>query len=423
MEINELIGEADRHLREADPLCSDANAYYAEMRVLVEQSTILWARILFLHTAQQDQLQNMGNVCLVIKNAVDKSQQESHHRIKALRRSRAELRTLLESLKATPLDPAFRGDGTIEGAPTTEKASLYHFVHEDDISALEARVDEMTELVQRQLVDLDRLPAEVQAQLADLRTRGPNVQDGVLQSEIPRKMARITSRAAPFASHMADLLVALTSHYDLCSQIPQLPAEDAAQAMQVVLGDREQVQSALNQLKDARSQLKARHRESQRMQHSLDIVFEQCKSYETELATFVTNTLQPALGQVEATFGECKLRFPEIDAVTNELSSLAEYYKLFMKSYHALIVEIGRRHESAKQLSKVVENANNALAGFHKRESEMRAEFSETYHQFLPPELWSGLAHPPKEYSIQLEPEPLPVVSKDTLLTALRDHQ
>lgn len=411
MEIGELVSEAERSLRSADPLCIDANAYYAELRLLVEQSIVLWARILFLHAAQQDQLQSLGNVSLVIHSGVEKAREDCEHRVKTMKRSRVELRTLLATLKQTNVDEAFHGHST-----------LYQYVHEGDVSALETQVDLLADQLLRSFAEIEGAPDRIKKLLAELRDQSSQLPP-VVEATIPRKMAKLTSKATPYANDMANLLTALTSHYDLCSQIPQLSPEEASEAIQVAMGDREQVIDALERLKECRSQLKSRHRESQRLQHSLAMSFETLKGFEDSVSDFISNQLRPVLLSISEKHSECRQLFLDVESVTAELNGLTDYYRLFKRSYHALIIEIARRKESSKHLSKVVENANNALSGFISREHDSRQTFLDTYHEYLPRELWPNMADMPREYKIILEPEQLPDLTKAALLEAMKDQE
>lgn len=410
MEISELVSEAERSLRSADPLCADANAYYTELRLLVEQSIVLWARILFLHAAQQDQLQSLGNVSLVVHSGVEIVRGDCEQRIKAMKRSRIELMGLLAKLKQTTVDEAFKGHNT-----------LYQYVHESDIFALESQVDLLADQLMKSFAEIENVPDRVQRLLAELRDKSSQLPP-VVEATIPRKVAKLTSKATPYANDMASLLNALTSHYDLCSQIPQLSPEEAKEALEVAMGDRVQVFDALERLKECRSQLKSRHRESQRLQHSLAMSFETLKGFEDSVSDFISNQLRPALLSISEKHSECRQLFLSVESVTSELNSLADYYRLFKKSYHALIIEIIRRKEAFKHLSKVVENANNALNGFVSREHDSRQTFLDTYHEFLPKELLASMADMSREYKIILEPENLPDLAKATLMDAMKDQ-
>lgn len=406
MEVPNLIIEAEEALRKADPLCTSGDTYYAETKLLIEQTTVLWARILFLHTAQQDQLQIIGNVCLVSHSGVEKTSLQSQQRIKLLKKCRHELRTLLSDLKATEVDPAFKGN-----------ANLFEYIHEDSTVMLEKRVDDLVDQLKNKFGLIDSVPVKIQHKLAQLRSQAPSLPTA-LDSETLRKLNKISDKSGILVGEMADILTSLTNNYDLCSQIPSLSEEDAKEATQVALGDREHVVEAVEQLKASSNRLRLKFTDSQRLQHSLAMAFEQFISYDNSISEFIQTELRPSLILMNDESSKCVSIFTQIDEIAAEITGLTEYYRLFMKSYDALVLEVMRRHESQKQLKKLIDNANNALRGFRQRELDSRAEFLNTYRDYIPEELWSGMADLPEEYSVKHTAEDLPELTKASLTQA-----
>lgn len=406
MDVPNLITEAEDALRKADPLCTSGDTYYAETKLLIEQTTVLWARILFLHTAQQDQLQIIGNVCLVSHSGVEKTSIQCQQKIKLLKKCRNELRALLADLKATEVDPAFKGN-----------ANLFDYIHEDSTVMLEKRVDDLVDELKSKLGLIDSVPVKIQQKLVQLRSQAPSL-PAALDSETLRKLNKLSDKSGVMVGEMADTLTSLTNNYDLCSQIPSLSEEDAQEATQVALGDRQHVIEAIEQLKASTNRLRLKYTESQRLQHSLAMAFEQFITYDNSISEFIQTELRPCLILMNDESAKCGSIFTQIDEIAAEISGLSEYYRLFMKSYDALVLEVNRRHESQKQLQKLIDNANNALKGFRQRELDSRAEFLNTYREYIPEELWTGMADLPGEYSVEHVAEDLPKLSNASLSQA-----
>lgn len=406
MSVEEVTAEAESALRQADPLCVEANSFLIECKKLNENSTALWARTLFLHDAQAAQLQNMGNLYVILKHSIEQARLESEKRIEQFRRERSELSTLLQALRLQHVDPTL-GSGTLHG-----------YVHTEDLDALDRQVNASLEVLSNGLSSLTQVPEQLQRELSAFRDRQPQLSDSCRNA--PRDMASEVEGIAPLARDLADDLDSLGRHFDLCMQLPTLDVKDRRDALSVIESDRPQVREAVKRVREGHARILELKKSADERHRLLLEMFASVRDAWEAVDIFTSHSLRERVAAIQARHHEASATFSSANDLIAELEGLVEYYRLYSKAYHALVVELARRRQSQQHLRKIVEEANAALAMAHQKEASTRQDFIDAYGDYLPPDLWTPDSGP-RTYAIEFIPEDIPEPSKDTLARALKE--
>ena len=76
----------------------------------------------------------------------------------------------------------------------------------------------------------------------------------------------------------------------------------------------------------------------------------------------------------------------------DEMSGIRNIYEGFLRAYDGLVLEIGRRHSVQKKIEKVVGEVMARLDQLAKADLGERSAFEKEHGEFLPSDLWAGLA-------------------------------
>ncbi|GMM50339.1 hypothetical protein DASB73_012970 [Starmerella bacillaris] len=372
-------------LREADSICSDANAFFAELKQLVEQCVVLWARILFLKTGLNTQFKTLETLSATVIQLAVSASDACALRIAALNTHRSRLEALLLELNNVNVHPALGG------------GSLGVFIHQESVSAINQHTQNMLISLKEQQSELSKVPKQLSSQLSILKRSRPNL-PAVIENDSPKKLAKLSSRAGSVARNVTGILIELTAKYDETESLAD--NEDANDAQK----------QKLNELSELRSELRQRNKESYGLRHSLSATLDQFLEFHGHLDTFITESAQRTLREVESLNRECETILASSDPVIAELKALTEYYVLFRESYDALLAESTRRLQAEKRLGKFISSVNKSLHQFQEREHDLRTAFNSKHSEFLPPQLLDLLASSPPLFSIQFESENHPEI-------------
>lgn len=397
MASSEVIEEAEMALREADPLCVLANGHVNESRQCMERAIVLRARLLFLNDAQTDQLQNMGNLYVLLRTSIEQADKNCSTNIKKLQLAQANLLDQLSQLGKIEIDPAFANSGE----------TLRSFVHMDGINTLNTQTDNLVAQLKQGVRDLVSLPDKLQKELLAVRSHQPSMEEFTTGSlkNLVTDMATIAEQMGPYAHEIAQWLDSLTRHYDLCIETQELDSTEVQQALAVVEADRLQLEPALNVLHETSGQILQLHGKSQSYLSTLESLYDRSNAFFDRLEAFTSHTLRKYCDQVNSRYDECTILFEQATGHIAELDGLADYYKLFREAYRAMVNENSRRKRAQMQISRQIAEYNTQLAVAHASEVSARARFVDAWGDFLPKDLWTHLDAEPQIYSIPFEPE------------------
>ena len=105
------------------------------------------------------------------------------------------------------------------------------------------------------------------------------------------------------------------------------------------------------------------------------------------------------------------------------LEELREVYEDFLGAYDGLIVEVARRRAVKNQMEKVVREAHAKLEKLYQDDAEERETFRAEKGDFLPSDIWPGLANPPPKFAmsrVDEQNDSVPDLPRDTVQEALK---
>lgn len=354
----------EQALRAADPLCLACSALYTELRLLLEESVVVYARTAFLNQSISAELDAIDALVDSVKKYLHARALECTASIKSLQTSQSELHALLAELKQVKLDERLV---FIEQTP-----SLAAYVHSESIDAIDARIGTL-------LLELGAKKSEFAKSSVDLDTRLTNVyklrpvfSTGIAK-ETPRRLAKLRQKAGTAATDATNVLLALTNQFDAVN-------DETDETDETKPG------TQLETLRKAHDELKLRNRESQRVQRSLALTFTEFSAYGAKIAGFVPS-IETTLSEIEVSNESSRELFSVYESVLTETQSLTQYYRMFKQSYSALLSELDRRTKSQLKLDQFVENVNQSLASFYTSEFNARTEFARQHLAYLPQEL------------------------------------
>ncbi|KAA8916575.1 hypothetical protein TRICI_001201 [Trichomonascus ciferrii] len=405
--------EAQQSLGLAGPICTEANALVSTSRRQIEQATVLWAQVTFLREAINEQLEMMRTVQLSLEESQERGNEELEKSIEDLRGMEESLEASLKNLQRTEVDKAF-------GHETGK--SLRSFVFEDGIGKLKKTVATVVENSKSTQLDVSKDIKGLGQDIKALSENMVSMQD--LKGEDLETARKGADVIATNAHAMATLLESLARHYDQCLTAVEMKkspesAEGLDELLKVLENDSQQVEDVVNELYERRKAIETSERSVSDVYENMQQKHGEIVQFFDKLSEFTKVELPKHLATLEAYSQKQKGHVEEIFRLVRELSSLVEYYDMFFNSYHALVLEIGRRSRAERKLESIVNDMSNTLSRLHQEELDARKAFIDDRGDYLPSDLWTGLTEYPPQPKIEFsKATKLPPVSEDSVQKA-----
>jgi autophagy-related protein 17 len=345
------------------------------------------------------------------------------------------LQLALKSLEDCVLDPAIQlSSSRLENSLDNDvppSRTLRSFVDEDGVARLKTSITDAIDQIRQTHNQLQEETANIAVKISNLKTSKTKIKATCSRDNLEEAHSH-TNLIATDAHEMATLLESLARHYDQCTQAYELSLavngghssteqrEELEELTVVLKNDADELEDVLTELYERREAIS----------NSADFVVQFLHKVERDHLAIV------ALFREIDTFGENELanydtRIAELtqkhhmhkDQVMSmylpEMASLTEYYRLFLTSYHSMILEISRRKKFQEKLNDLAAEMHNKLSKVIEEEISEREQFLENSGSYLPGDLWPGLLDPPGHLEVVLVDEwKLPELSKTTLNTA-----
>lgn len=280
------------------------------------------------------------------------------------------LKLALEDLKICTLDPAIHQPEN-QGEPPR---NLMSFVDEDGIENLQNSVKSTIDDAQLCHQEMQTLLSNFDSALSSFRKESSHEKEYSTQEEL-EKAHNETSIIARDAHEMAMLLESLARHYDQCTQAYQLSVEvmngksstDVSEELEelttVLSSDAVEIDGVVVELYERRSNIAT----------SSKVVVDFLASVEQKHGKAVQHfELLEKFGKTELVEVDTKIKdlvkahdehLNEImEGLLPEIASLANYYRLFLRSYNAMILEIARRKAYQSKLKTLQEEMQRKIS-------------------------------------------------------------
>lgn len=332
----------------------------------------------------------------------------------------ARVKEAIQSLKNTKIEPNLR--------PIKEEAKTLHdFVDEkgvDDLTAVFRECIDHTNEAQNNFAEsalaCDREIQEIQDKLA----LGHEIDLGYENTESVGLFHSLESHA----TEVADLLQSLVRHYDLCFtalkhtegadeatiQIHEdLPPgvsinhgsepratphptsdEEKAEMLRVLDQDAEEVQDVVDEIRDRVSEMEApldrivRQEVAQRSEN--DKIMEVISLLGT--GDHAKKRYLVATALFIGRWKEIKQRIEERLA---EMNNLRDFFVGFLQAYDGLLVEVVRRRSVQGRIDRIIKESMSKVDTLLDEDTEEREAFRSEHGEYLPSDIWLGLAQSP----------------------------
>lgn len=451
--------EAQQSLGIAGPLCSRANDMITTCRSQIEHAIVVWAKISFMKSAISQQFTLLDEIKKCLKGIHSDFTTKFQTILSELDATGATLNRTLESLEKTELDEALKpnsgighsngGDSNSQGSSneisqtwsnedrktknlrhyTSEEnkdsiVTLRSFVHEEGLQQLRKEISRVIDKAQESGNEVNDHIANLEVSMAELNKRMQAVKAVKRQSI---EQANDAANSITENAHsMAGLLESLTRHYDLSLQGVEMAKnkdKDLHQLYEVLEHDSELVEGVIEELYGKQKVIEKCDEEVSNFSSQMKEAQEIVTSFFDLFDNFGTSRLIVYSESFDRIVREQNSYIDEIQKLKKELESLSDYYMLFLKSYHAMILEIVRRKKSQVKIESTVQEMRSILDKVYEDEVEARKKFIEERGDYLPSDLWEGLSELPPSCELSFNKAYIPPVSVQSVTQAVNSIQ
>ncbi|KAB8360689.1 hypothetical protein FH972_024426 [Carpinus fangiana] len=416
-----------------------ANAIVDAARTHLEEMAVYAARASYMRQAANAQVLKLKAVRLGLERVGDDGHDEFKALLATLDSADAAVKNVLSTLKTTTIEPSLRD-------VDDEPRSLHTFVDEQGMHELAADFRtyiDQTNNAQNQLDDSNAAFDDELATIVHCITP--------VRQDVDLKGAAVLFKSLEeHAAEMASLLQSLVRHYDLCAtalkhtegggeaaehaaqvELPEgihvdalphdlpsqqpMSAEERAEMLQVLDNDAAEVDDVVQEIRERVAEME---HQAEQIADLLSIVRDRHAALEKACA-LMTQLAERLPLYVDAgarfvhTWTELRGR---IEEKMEELHGLRQFYTGFLRAYDGLLVEVVRRKVVRSKMQRVAQDAMRRIRELHEDDAEEREAFKEEHGDFLPADIWPGLALPPAAFEVKQTDETdeaMPDIPKD----------
>ena len=420
-----------------------ANEIVTAARGALKESVILSARTGFLRRGLDEQIRLLYDVRHEVEEVANRGRNEFSAALQELDSVDEQLRSTLDILKDTTVEPAFR--------PTGESLKTLHdFIDEHAVDEVQVLLKEAIDKTNAAQTDLEESNAAFDDELHVVqkvlrkyakkdRTSSQSVSHSSLAASgvnapTPSLFPELLQSLESHAQEMADLLQSLVRHYDLCVTAVK-HTEGGGAAFRHVAGENhtgaddgrhEQTEDGeevhpLEPLTDSEYQemltviakdapeandvvFEIQERIAE-METTFEHVMEQRDAFVSacmnttgvfhRLSNFATQKLPGYVAQTHVFMGIWREQRERIESGMADLTDLREMYIGFLDAYDGLILEAARRKSVRKAVEKVLREARAKLDKLYEDDLHARETFRVEQGDYLPSDIWPGLESGP----------------------------
>lgn len=416
-----------------------ANAIVDAARKSLEAVVDYAAKGVFMRRAIAAQQVKVDAIRSGLANIGDTGDAEFRTTLANLDTADAAVKTILATLKATVVEPSLR--------PTdAEPRTLHTFVDEAGVQELSAEFRSFIDRVNDAQNQLEDSNAALDDQIAAIS----RCLALVAQQADLREAALLFRNLEDHAAEMAESLSNLVRHYDLCAtalkhtegggeaaeqaQQIDLPAgievgalqheppaqpmsaSERAEMLLVLDNDAAEVDDVVHEIGERAADMDA---QAERLAELLGSLREQ------HAILAQAATLMRKLSERLPLYIDAGARFMHewaglralFEEKMDELYGLRHFFAGFLRAYDGLLVEIVRRQVVRSRIQRAAHDAMRKLQELHDHDFSERQAFTEEHGEFLPADIWPGLAQPPTRFefkSVEDAEETIPEIAKET---------
>ena len=434
-----------------------ANELCASTRAALETSAVTRARTSFLRSGVDSQITVLRNVQEQTDTSTELANIEYYEVLEILEEAEKRLRSTLQDLKDTIVEARLRPEDE-------QPRNLLDFVHEDGVEKLvtEIRGDftESAKGFEHVGKQNDTFQKEVQDVTTALESKHHGREEGDASQDLDTRdeensIADLLADMEDRAKEMAQDLESLVTHYDMCvraikhtegggdaalqltndlpegvavGQHPQgatpesISDEEKADLMRVLQEDAAQVEEVVTDIKNHITDIETTYQQVevhlQRLAKDHESVNAAFKSLET-----IGQNLPGHVTRNQAFLSRWMSERRRIEGKLEELENAKGFYDGFVKAYHSLIIEVGRRKTIEERRNKLIQETRLRLDQLYEEDAADRERFKDEQGEFLPVDIWAGIVELPAQYNVlpvEGRVEKVPDISKSVIHKAIR---
>jgi autophagy-related protein 17 len=190
---------------------------------------------------------------------------------------------------------------------------------------------------------------------------------------------------------------------------------------EVLENDSKEVEGVVLELEDRNNSIQVSEKSVSEFYQQMQKMHKVVVKYFNQLELFGNTNLPSTLESIDDYSKKQKVQVEEVSKLIEEISSLTDYYEMFSKSYHAMVLEILRRSDAQSKLETYLDDVAKTLNKLHQEELDARKTFLDERGDFLPIDLWPGLTASPRVPKISLETTEFPKLSEKTITNAIKE--
>ncbi|KAF4980985.1 hypothetical protein FDECE_17770 [Fusarium decemcellulare] len=414
-----------------------ANDIATEARQSHEDVAILAAQAGFLRTSILDQAAILVRVRRSLQSTYDWGKKDFKFLVKTMDMVDGELEHTMGMLRDTSVETVFRPKGE-------EKRSLVDFIDEGGVDGMREEMKKSIQELQgiQQSFDGDLLRFDTDIRnlkkiIVDAPSLSRDNSDGTNPST-----GQLLESLVDHSANMAQLLAALTRHFDMCvtairttegavalarrraaeatqsqgsdgvsisgviaeqesnvSHLEPKTATDRTEMLKVVVQDASEVEDVVQEIQDRLAAMEQEYVVLQEQHEKSN------KAYSSMLEAFaMLGDIGDRLADYLAAEGDFKTRWEmEKDTIFSkleEMRGLKEFYDRYASAYDSLILEVDRRRVVDDRVRSIWRKAQKDVDKLLDGDTKSRETFHQDVGEFLPTDLWAGMQGPSKRWAV-----------------------
>lgn len=439
--LSYLVAAKRTLLSSTDPVWR-ANEIVNISRAAVEESVVISSRTTFLRNRLNEQLRLLYGIRSQVETVGGRGQDEFNKVLKDLDSSDDLLRQIIDTLRATPVDPGFR--------PKDESLkSLHDFIDPSGMEDLRSLLKNAIDNTTGAQAELAKSNSEFENDLRSIRRalgRYHKLVKAVSESSpVSSSSLSGSNTSGPSPSIILDLyrtlestariiarnLEALVRNYDMCAAAvrhtegggaavgsiagdlppgiqlgvdaaaasPFDPAndEDYQNLVNVILKDAPEAEYVVVEIQDRIAEMEATLTRLLEQRDILSSVYTSTTAIYSHLSDVASSVLPNYIRQANTFTQTWKDERSRIEDGMQELLVLRDLYLGFLEAYDRLILEVRRRKNVRRSADRVLADARAKLDKLYEEDLQARMRFRAEQGDYIPSDIWPGLGREPSK--------------------------
>ncbi|KKY15537.1 putative kinase activator [Phaeomoniella chlamydospora] len=432
-----------------------ASTIISEARSTLERTAVTSARSAFLRRSLTSQIRILETVQSQLASLAWQGQSDFRLVVTELDEANAQLESAVNGLRNTVVDQAFRPHEQVT-------KTLVDFVDEKPVEEIRENLRNGIEGLDNAINVLTEENTAFENELSSIKDALANSTYGKGEDSVESfnlknpPLTAIIHDMEDHAKEMAVSIESLVKHFDLCvtairhtegggaaahnmitGDLPEgldmenhvlnipthsISPEEHIEMLTVLNNDASEVDDVVTEVQDRISEMELQldqiltHRDrTLRTSSAISTSFHRLEALATKLPHYTSQA-----NRFRTTWADHEM---QINDSLNSLSDLRDVYTHFISAYFGLIVEVDRRKRFNQHMNSIVREAQTQLQSLYEDDLAEREAFRHDQGDYLPSDIWPGLADPPARWVIEKvegEENTIPGLPKDKVEDAKR---